>query len=95
MSTSQGQHARVLLEFKLLSNPKAKSGGPERQVPRYMTVEGTDSAFYVCVGFDDQDLSPVNCQEIETACSQSSTARGFSIIPVFIDARRRVSASRL
>jgi len=91
---SQGNHARTLVEFKLMSNSGVAADGPT-QLSRYMQIEHVASAFYVCVGFTNAELSPKRCSSVETTCANESQAKHVNIQPFFIDARERESASKL
>jgi len=53
---SAGWRRRALIEVKLMSSRKLRQGA-EAQLPQYMTSERIGSAYYVCVGFTNEELS--------------------------------------
>jgi hypothetical protein len=58
-----------------------------------MRAGGVDSAFFVCVAFDDADLDAY--AEVERAVSATRADHtDLFIKPLLVDGRRRASASR-
>lgn len=91
---SAGWHSRALIEIKMLSNRRVIDGAL-RQLPQYLISERIAHGFYVCVGFTDAELAPSRTEQVRTACVAASTDSGLTIVPRFVDARPKTSASKL
>jgi len=91
---SGGWTRRALIEVKLLSSSKLRQGAAA-QLPQYLVSEQVTCAYYVCVGFTDQDFAPERLQLVEDACAAYRAQSGFNVQPRFIDARPKPSASNL
>jgi hypothetical protein len=91
---ARGRRLRVLLEVKLLGSTQLRHGARE-QLPRYLQSEQVDCGFYVCVGFTDSDMSSAKLTSVVASCAQASARTGRTLIPRFIDARPKMSASRI
>lgn len=90
---SAGWHRRALIEVKLLSSSKLRQGA-QAQLPQYLTSEEATCAYYMCVGFTDRDLQPERLAAVRAMCSRHQDRSGLLVIPQFIDARPKISASR-
>ena len=90
---SAGWHRRALIEVKLLSSSKLYQGA-QAQLPQYLASEQVSCAYYMCVGFTDRDLRPERLAAVRDMCSRHQDRSGLLVIPRFIDARPKVSASR-
>ena len=90
---SAGWHRRALIEVKLLSSSKLRQGA-QAQLPKYLASEQVSCAYYMCVGFTDRDLRPERLAAVRDICSGHQDRLGLLVIPRFIDARPKVSASR-
>jgi hypothetical protein len=91
---SAGWHRRALIEVKLLSSSKLLQGAGA-QLPQYLASEQISCAYYVCVGFTDRDLLPDRLALVTDTCATYEARTGCAVIPRFIDARPKLSASRL
>jgi hypothetical protein len=91
---SAGWHRRALIEVKLLSSSKLLQGA-DAQLPQYLASEQISCAYYVCVGFTDRDLRPERLTRVRATCAAYETRSGSVVLPRFIDARPKLSASRL
>jgi hypothetical protein len=91
---SAGWHRRALIEVKLLSSSKLFQGA-DAQLPQYLASEQVRYAYYLCVGFTDRDLSPERLALVRDTCADYEFRSGSVVIPRFIDARPKLSASRL
>jgi hypothetical protein len=91
---SAGWHRRALIEVKLLSSSKLRHGA-QAQLPQYLASEQVSCAYYMCVGFTDRDLRPERLGAVRDMCSRYQGRSGLLVIPQFIDARPKLSASRL
>jgi hypothetical protein len=91
---SAGWHRRALIEVKLLSSSKLLQGA-DAQLPQYLASEQISCAYYVCLGFTDRDLRPERLTRVRATCAAYETRSGSVVIPRFIDARPKLSASRL
>ncbi len=85
---------RALLEVKLLSSSKLRQGAGA-QLPQYLISERLTSAYYVCVGFTEQDFTEARIKLVYETCAVYESKSGFTITPRFIDARPKESASNL
>jgi hypothetical protein len=84
---------RALVEIKLVRNSQFW-GGLQVQTPIYMKAEGVAVGFFVAIAFSDADLSAQRQEKVTKAAANVSTARNLAMHPVFIDARRKPSASK-
>jgi hypothetical protein len=91
---SAGWHRRALIEVKLLSSSKLLRGA-DAQLPQYLASEQISCAYYMCVGFTDRDLLPERLARVRATCAAYEAKSGSVVIPRFIDARPKLSASRL
>jgi len=91
---SAGWHRRALIEVKLLSSSKLFQGA-DAQLPQYLASEQISCAYYVCVGFTNRDLRPERLELVRATCAAYEARSGCAVIPRFIDARPKPSASRL
>ena len=91
---SGGWSRRALIEVKLLSSSKLFQGA-DAQLPQYLASEQISCAYYVCLGFTDRDLRPGRLAVVRAKCADYESRSGRVVIPRFIDARRKLSASRL
>jgi hypothetical protein len=90
---ARGRRLRVLLEVKLLGSTQLRRGALE-QLPQYLKTEQIDCGFYVCVGFTDTELTEAKRRSVVKACAEASKHTGRTLIPRFVDARPKLSASR-
>ncbi|MFJ5989611.1 hypothetical protein [Lentzea sp. NPDC092896] len=91
---SAGWKKRVLLEVKLMSSKKLRRGA-EAQLPQYMISEKIGFAYYVCVGYKDEELSQERMQLVKDTCKAYAEQSGYTVAARFIDARPKESASNL
>ncbi|WP_158687573.1 hypothetical protein [Streptomyces sp. AA1529] len=90
----QNWGARVLIEMKLASNSQFWHG-LTKQTVQYLTSEELEYAFFVCMCFEDGHFDAEFRNEVKAVSEVTSKAHGVAIEPVFIDARQKVSASKL
>jgi hypothetical protein len=91
---SVGWRRRALIEVKLMSSRKLRQGA-EGQLPQYMISERINSAYYVCVGFTDDELSEDRKRLVRETCAVYEAQSGYTVTPYFVDARPKASASTL
>jgi hypothetical protein len=91
---SAGWRRRALIELKLMSSRKLRQGA-EAQLPQYMISERISSAYYVCVGFTDDELSEDRKRLVRETCAAYEAQSGYTVTPRFVDARPKASASTL
>jgi Domain of unknown function (DUF4365) len=91
---SAGWHRRALIEVKLLSSSKLFQGA-DAQLPQYLASEQISCAYYVCLGFADRDFRPERLTLVRATCAEYEARSGSLVVPRFIDARPKLSASRL
>jgi hypothetical protein len=80
--------------MKLMRNSKFWDG-ILAQVPQYAKSEEVTSAFFVAVAYTDADLSPQRVNKVERAAQLASAHNSLDIAAVIIDARLKLSASKL
>jgi len=91
---SAGWRRRALIEVKLLSSSKLRQGA-QAQLPQYMISEQLTCAYYVCVGFTDEDFAGYRIRLVRETCAAYEAKSGYTVKPRFIDARPKDSASKL
>ena len=91
---SQGWNARAITEMKLMRN-SGFWNGILQQTPQYARSEEVKCAFFVAVAYTDDEMAPSRLQKVEQAAQMVSNANHISVRTVIIDARRKVSASKL
>jgi hypothetical protein len=90
---SQGWKDRALVELKLVRNT-AFWDGIMKQVPTYARAEEIHSAFFVGIAYTDDEMSSASQAMVQRASALASEKNGIEIMPLIIDARRRLSASK-
>jgi hypothetical protein len=90
---SQGFRRKALAEVKLI-RATAYWHGLDSQTPAYMEAEDASCAFYVSVGFRSSDLTDSRKKLVEEKSQKLSHRLGVQITPIFVDARRKPSASK-
>jgi len=85
---------RALIELKLMSSRRLRQGA-EAQLPQYMISERIGSAYYVCVGFTDDEVSEDRKRLVRETCAAYEAVSGYTVTPRFVDARPKTSASTL
>jgi hypothetical protein len=90
---SQGWARRALAEVKRTNNSQFWHG-LETQTVQYLTSEQVNCGYFVVIGYKDADFAPSRMDAVRRACAEASRATGFRIRPIFVDARRKQSASR-
>ncbi len=91
---SAGWRRRALIEVKLMSNRKLRQGA-EAQLPEYLKSERISCAYYVCIGFTDNELSDGRKTLVRETCEAYEAKSGCTVTPRFVDARPKESASNL
>ena len=84
---------RGLIEIKYISNTQFAHGA-ETQLPIYLKGEHTQFGVYVCVGYRDRDFDSDRLTRVRDACKSLSGQGNITIVPVFVDARAKPSASK-
>lgn len=91
-----GNQTEVLIEVKHMDNDKLVSGA-SHQLPQYMRSAKAKCGYLLCIGFEDKHFSSrkgSKRRKVEEAC-ENARKDGLNINPLFIDARRKTSASKL
>lgn len=91
-SFANGFHTQVHLEFKLASNSRLEHGFGV-QLPSYMAAADVDSAFYVVIGYDEEDSRTFRALYEKFSELKNKNPHIFISLE-YVDARRRESASR-
>jgi hypothetical protein len=87
-----GTTARIQIEFKLATN-KTLTHGIERQVPEYGRAQGAEASVVVITGFHQDDKARFEAA-LNSAEKLRSSLEDHFLDVLYIDARRRVGASR-
>lgn len=90
----QHWHARALVEVKLTNNSKYWDG-LQKQTVQYLKSEELKTAFFVSVGYRDDDFEEERMDRVRSVAADVSQRANQSISPIFVDARPQSSASRL
>lgn len=91
---SQGWQQRALLEMKFIGSSHFSSGA-EKQLPQYLKSEQIVFGVYLAVGFRDADFDPVRLKKVEETCNALRRQLGRDIRLLVVDARPKMSASKL
>ena len=89
---SQGYQFRTLLEVKLARNTKFWNG-LNKQLPTYLEAEQVHDGYFIVVIFNEADVE--RTKEIGKLASKLNNDTGYNITPVVVDARPKISASKL
>jgi hypothetical protein len=91
---SKGWKRRALVEVKLSNNSRFWHG-LDTQTPTYMTSEGIRCGYFLAVQYTDNDLTKDRIQRVRDKAKAVSGQCGYTIKPVFVDARPKKSASKV
>ncbi|MEU2302054.1 hypothetical protein ABZ584_32170 [Streptomyces antibioticus] len=91
---SKGWSKRALVEMKLVRNSKFWDGVLAQQ-PQYQVSEEVNLGFFVAIGYTDAHCHPEVKKKIEKAAALVSKNSGKKIKGILIDARPKMSASKL
>lgn len=89
---SRGWQDRALVEVKL-SNHTRFWHGLDTQTPTYMKAEGITCGYFLAVQFRDEDTGHERVERVQRKAADMSAETGYSITPMFVDARPKPSAS--
>ena len=90
---ARGWSMRGLIEVKHIPSSQFAHGA-ETQLPIYLKGELARFGVYLCVGYSDQDLNPDRLELVTDACNAIASQGNTRIVPVFVDARPKASASK-
>jgi hypothetical protein len=68
--------------------------GADTQLPIYLKGEKAPFGIYMCIGYFDKDFDQGRLDLVNDACDAITTQGKTRIVPIFVDARPRASASR-
>ena len=91
---SQGWERRALIEMKYIESSHF-SAGASKQLPQYLRSEEIEHGVYLAVGFKDADFVRARLRRVEETCASLSEKLGCSIELLVVDARPKMSASKL
>lgn len=91
--TPKGWRRRALVEIKLANNTSGWHG-LETQTPTYMKAEGIRCGYFVTIQYRDDDLKQDRIKRVKERATEIGTERGYTIKPIFVDARPKPSASK-
>lgn len=90
---SQGWERRALVEVKLANNSHYWQG-VRRQTLLYMGAEDVRCGYFLTVQYTRNDLTPNRIRRVREKLADLSEEFGYTIKPVFVDARPKPSASK-
>ncbi|SBW75831.1 hypothetical protein [Propionibacterium freudenreichii] len=90
---SRGWQMRGLLEVKHISSGQFVHGA-ETQLPVYLKGEKASFGIYLCIGYADKDFTDERLGLVRDVCTAITKAGKTRIVPVFVDARPKLSASK-
>jgi hypothetical protein len=67
----------------------------QHQTPQYLKSEELELGYFVAVGFRDDDFAPKHIDRVRRVAERVSQETGKVIQAAFIDARPKLSASKL
>ena len=89
---TQGWEMRGLLEIKYIASRQFVHGA-YTQLPLYLQGEQAPFGVYLCIGFTDNDFDEERLGLVRDACASISNQGRTQIVPIFADARKKLSAS--
>ncbi len=89
---SQGWKRRAFTEVKFIET-SAFFTGASKQLPQYLKSAKADLGYYLCVGFNDRDMSEERLKIVRGTCEALSKAKGISLQPIYVDARPSTKGS--
>jgi len=90
---ARGWQVRGLIEVKHISSTQFAHGA-ETQLPIYLKGEKAPFGIYLCIGYADRDFSEERLDLVREACQAITREGQTRIIPMFVDARPKPSASK-
>jgi len=90
---SQGWKRRAIVEVKLANNSNFWHG-LSTQIKTYMLAEGIRCGYFLAVQYTDNDLSRERIKRVRDKAKQVGEECGYTIRPIFVDARPKRSASK-
>jgi hypothetical protein len=90
---SQGWERRALVEVKLANNSQFWHG-LHTQTKTYMRAEGIECGYFVVIQYTAEDLTRLRISRVRAKAKEVSEECGYSIKPIFVDARPKKSASK-
>lgn len=90
---TRGWQMRGLLEVKHLSSSQFVHGA-DTQLPVYLRGEKATFGIYLCIGYADRDFTDARLGLVRDACAAITKAGRTRIVPIFVDARPKASASK-
>lgn len=90
---TRGWQMRGLIEVKHISSNQFTHGA-QTQLPVYLKGEKARFGIYMCIGYSDRDFSEDRLDLVRDACEAISDKGELKIVPIFVDARPKASASK-
>lgn len=90
---TRGWQMRGLIEVKHISSTQFAHGA-ETQLPIYLKGERARFGVYLCIGYRDRDFEENRLGLVTSTCKAISEQGSTHIVPVFVDARPKKSASK-
>lgn len=91
---SAGWVRRAVVEVKLVNNSQFWHG-LSTQLTTYINSEGVKCGYFLAVRYGENDFLKVRTDVVESKASELSAKLGFTITPIFVDARPKKSASKV
>lgn len=90
---ARGWQMRGLIEVKHISSTQFAHGA-ETQLPIYLKGEQAPFGIYLCIGYRDRDFEEERIGLVTSTCKAITEQGTTRIVPVFVDARPKRSASK-
>lgn len=90
---ARGWQMRGLIEVKHIASSQFAHGA-ETQLPIYLKGEQSEFGIYLCIGYRDRDFDEERLTLVTNACQAISDQGRTRIVPLFVDARPKKSASK-
>lgn len=91
---SVGFRRRALAEVKLMES-SSYFDNLENQTPAYMRADGASCGYFLSVGFRDSDFAAAKKKSIIEGAEELEKKFGITFKVIFVDARKKPSASKL
>jgi hypothetical protein len=91
---SAGWTRRAVVEVKLVNNSSFWHG-LSSQLTTYIDAEGVKCGYFLAVRYHKNDFLKARTKAVERKARELSTKLGYKIVPIFVDARPKKSASKV
>jgi hypothetical protein len=91
---SAGWTRRALVEVKLVNNSQFWHG-LSTQLKTYIDAEGVKCGYFLAIRYHENDFLKARTKIVEGKAKELSKALGYKVVPIFVDARPKKSASKV